>query len=184
MLQAAILVFFLLFKNLYALEQNVMGFDPVSSINGMYTVFYERGLEDINNCSLGTGMFLWDREVEDWKIRALGISAAYHSFPDKNALKGLFWGPRIEIIHVKAEYSALKYDELFKQWEISDEKATNVFLGFCAECGYRWILPRGVTLDFSTGLRYLVGSMELVNAKIPITGMGWTGVGVNVGYCW
>jgi len=165
---------------LFAEEKGVLSLNPLGLVFGIFNAEYDRKL-DSGTSIAGRGLY-WGLAVGDWKWSAFGAGVSYRIYSKKEAMKGLAYGPAVDILLMSAEYKTTELDLTTWTWKEKTEKGNSTFITLSGEVIYRWVFKSQITIDLGTGLGYTIGTLELAGEKIPFGGFGWSGLRANVGY--
>lgn len=150
-------------------------------VSGILNVEYDHKLNP--DTSVAGRILYWGYKTGDWKWSAFGAGASYRLYQKKEAMKGLYYGPSVDILTLSAEYTWTDYT--WVGWtlvpEEKTEKADSLFITLAGDTGYRWVFKNQITIDLGVGFGYTTGSITIAGTKIPFGGTVFR-TRANVGY--
>lgn len=148
----------------------ILSVNPLGLAFGILDVEYQKNISD--SAAWAVRGNYWSTGVGSWKWSAIGAGGSYRGFFSPNAPAGGYWGVGVDALSLSAEY----------KYSTKTETASSFFFGPAGELGYRWLFEK-FSVNAGAKVMYLLGSIEIANTKIPISGIVPGGV-LSLGYAW
>ncbi|MFH2070075.1 MAG: hypothetical protein ABIJ11_02525 [Elusimicrobiota bacterium] len=156
-------------------QKYAVTFAPLGLLYGAVHVNFDTAINKKTSFSSSLGK--WILNLGDWSFSSFSSGFGYKMYPKAGALKGFYWGPRVEMDLLNVKYS---YDYLGVHEEV---------IAFCTvftvklETVYRWIWD-GFTLELGGNIGFASGEIlmytELDKQKYSFTGLNVSPV-FNIG---
>lgn len=144
--------FFALSKNTFSIayEKRIKESSTAFNFSGSF------GNQEIKeNTSFRSETLVWDSSIS-------GFHVGYRNYFNGEDTSGLFWGPTLGLSFVNTELTYVAgYQPNSYEYNYVTKSGSGLFFMATLQCGYKWVLPYGISLLLNTGIGHVTGNLVL-----------------------